>query len=718
MAGANIFASPISTDPPPPNIGRKNDHPAPRLGVVSSGGPIGTNKFYGNFFLGSQTSPTYLHPYSVSWARGKGASGTWGLAISHVEPFQRVYGSTNATTGAASYFINPIGIHSVCLSAKELGPSTVLTTENHADSSVQVSLRQSAQGSAVIRFPLVQGSAFVTALFNGGTPLIQTGIFFKTVTRPTKDVKSGAIKYKLHLEDGTIWLVYAYHTKGEGLNLQVVNNGVAVSASPFYGIIQVAKDPGNGGEQVLDNNCGVYPTGVALDGGVDGNGKGEYRFRFEKGGFSFGSEVAMYALPHHLSSFGDETRRKVVAGVRLNTTTKGVAQLVISDEWRMVEGEVPVGIGFLPWIGGTGSVGSLRSQEVRQFVRDVAGQEVSQDMLQQTDLNSMYFSGKALAKFATIILTVHDILGDGALASTALSRLKAAFARFAENRQQFPLVYESGWGGVVSSASYVTGNSGADFGNTYYNDHHFHYGYFIYAAAVIGHLDPSWIPQNKAWVNMLVRDIANPSTQDRYFPVWRCFDWYHGHSWAHGLFDTLDGKDQESSSEDTMHAYALKMWGDVTGDAGLSARGALILAVQARSLNAYYLYTSSNTVQPSNFIGNKVAGILFENKIDHTTYFGNNIEYIQGIHMLPLLPYTPLIRKPDFVKEEWDMYFGNGRAEAVTGGWKGILFGNYATIDPRGAYQFFSSPRFDPSWLDGGASLTWYLVYSAILAGL
>lgn len=259
----------------------------------------------------------------------------------------------------------------------------------------------------------------------------------------------------------------------------------------------------------------------------------------------------------------------------------------------------------------------------------------------------------------------------------------------------------------------MTGNSGADFGNTYYNDHHFHYGYFIYAAAVIGHLDPSWIPQNKAWVNMLVRDIANPSTQDRYFPVWRCFDWYHGHSWAHGLFDTLDGKDQESSSEDTMHAYALKMWGDVTGDAGLSARGALILAVQARSLNAYYLYSSSNTVQPSNFIGNKVAGILFENKVDHTTYFGNNIEYIQGIHMLPLLPHTPLIRKPDFVKEEWDTYFANGRAEAVTGGWKGILFGNYATIDPRGAFELFSSSDFDPSWLDGGASLTWYLVYSA-----
>lgn len=94
----------------------------------------------------------------------------------------------------------------------------------------------------------------------------------------------------------------------------------------------------------------------------------------------------------------------------------------------------------------------------------------------------------------------------------------------------------------MSSASYVTGDAGADFGNSFYNDHHFHYGYFIYAAAVIGYLDPSWIPINKAYVNTLVRDISNPSTRDQMFPVWRCFDWYHGHSWAHGLFETLDGK--------------------------------------------------------------------------------------------------------------------------------------------------------------------------------
>ncbi len=54
---------------------------------------------------------------------------------------------------------------------------------------------------------------------------------------------------------------------------------------------------------------------------------------------------------------------------------------------------------------------------------------------------------------------------------------------------------------------------------------------------------------------MLVRDVANPSAQDNYFPFSRNFDWYHGHSFAKGLFESGDSKDEESSSEDVMFAY-------------------------------------------------------------------------------------------------------------------------------------------------------------------
>lgn len=98
------------------------------------------------------------------------------------------------------------------------------------------------------------------------------------------------------------------------------------------------------------------------------------------------------------------------------------------------------------------------------------------------------------------------------------------------------------WGGVVSSASYTTGSDGVDFGNTYYNDHHFHWGYFVLTAAVIGYIDPEWARENKGYVDMLVRDYANPSAKDKYFPEHRSFDWYHGHSWAHGLYASMDGK--------------------------------------------------------------------------------------------------------------------------------------------------------------------------------
>lgn len=125
------------------------------------------------------------------------------------------------------------------------------------------------------------------------------------------------------------------------------------------------------------------------------------------------------------------------------------------------------------------------------------------------------------------------------------------------------------------------------------------------------------------------------------------------------------------------------------------------------------MYKKDNTVQPKQFIGNKVAGILFENKIDHTTFFDPNIEAIQGIHMIPILPPTPFIRDDKFVKEEWEAHFSKGRVDDIRNAWKGIIYANYATVDPKKAWDFFTSRDFDPQWLDGGASMTWFMTYAA-----
>lgn len=77
-----------------------------------------------------------------------------------------------------------------------------------------------------------------------------------------------------------------------------------------------------------------------------------------------------------------------------------------------------------------------------------------------------------------------------------------------------------------------------------YNDHHFQYGYYIYACAALGKGDSAWLAQYSRPILDLVRDYANPNTEDPYFPFARNKDWFLGHSWAGGLFTFEEGKNQ------------------------------------------------------------------------------------------------------------------------------------------------------------------------------
>lgn len=707
-----IFAKPISTGPPVNGIGSRPDHPVPRNGLASQSGKVGTNKFYANFFLGAQTNPVWTHPYSLQWAKGRGAAGSWGMSISHIDAQQRTYGP-DPSANPVEYYINPINVQSIILSATELSSSTVLTMDSLTAFSANANLLPKAGAIPAITFPMVQGMGFVTGEYRNTTPYIRSSVFFKTLT-PLASPSKGVTKYRILLQDGNTWLLYARADNGTGLSLTAVSSSSIKAPGRFSGTIQIAKNPGAvaGNEAIYDSCAGTYAKTLALSGSVAGN-SGTYALSWARSKSTAG--LLMFALPHHVQSLVTSSIK--ITSIKLQSTTKGIATGIIGDSWTLDEPDLPTSIGFAPWDPVTGSTHSL-SATAKMTILKAGKSDLAQDMDNQTNLDSMYFSGKALSKFATAVYAVHDLAGDVSVASVGLSKLKTAFARFVSNKQEYPLVYESQWGGIVSTAAYSTGDPNADFGNSYYNDHHFHWAYFVHTASIIAYLEPGWLTAtNKAWVNTLIRDAANPSTADPYFPQSRSFDWYHGHSWAKGLFDSFDGKDEESSSEDAFMSYAIKMWGHVTGDTAMEARGNLMLAVQKRVLGNYFLLSSTNVNHPVNFINNKVSGILFENKVDHTTYFGTNPEYIQGIHMLPINPSSAYTRGKDFVKQEWDRYFNNGRAGKVVGGWRGILYSNLALIDPKAAFNFFNMTDFDPQFLDGGASLTWYLALSAGLGG-
>ncbi|KAG7385069.1 hypothetical protein PHYPSEUDO_001921 [Phytophthora pseudosyringae] len=79
------------------------------------------------------------------------------------------------------------------------------------------------------------------------------------------------------------------------------------------------------------------------------------------------------------------------------------------------------------------------------------------------------------------------------------------------------LNYETSYGGLVSSQIFTTIDVNADF---VYNDPHYHYGYWMTASAMLKIPHPKWkrMKELDAMTCMILRNVANLSTDDAFFP--------------------------------------------------------------------------------------------------------------------------------------------------------------------------------------------------------
>jgi endo-1,3(4)-beta-glucanase len=127
---------------------------------------------------------------------------------------------------------------------------------------------------------------------------------------------------------------------------------------------------------------------------------------------------------------------------------------------------LPVNYGFLPW---QNTNPQTLSSSALANIEAAAVSELSQNMTAQCVLDSMYYSGKALAKFAQIVLVANDVTKNSSLAAAGLTNLKQVFSVFVQNQQPYPLAYDTKFRGVISTAMFTDGNSLDDFGNGYYN---------------------------------------------------------------------------------------------------------------------------------------------------------------------------------------------------------------------------------------------------------
>lgn len=301
-----------------------------------------------------------------------------------------------------------------------------------------------------------------------------------------------------------------------------------------------------------------------------------------------------------------------------------------------------------------------------------------------------YFLGVWLGR-GTDLLQLAQSTGAADQAQVLLKYLEPALASGLSG-----FVYDAGRTSVIAKVP--------EFGNEKLNDHHFHYGYYIRAAAVLALADPGFLAQVRAPVALLVNDIANRDRGSDLFPYLRTLDVYEGHSWADGYAQFADGNNQESSSEAINAWYGVYLWSRVTHDAGLEETALYLYTTEVQSAKEYWFGTGGLLTPPYQ---HRIASLVWGGKVDFATWFSANPNAIYGIQLLPITPASQYLGQLPAI----DVYMADLKAAGgrVDGYWGDLLLAWLSYYSPHEALA--KAAGVATAQLNGPRSLLLYTLY-------
>ena len=262
------------------------------------------------------------------------------------------------------------------------------------------------------------------------------------------------------------------------------------------------------------------------------------------------------------------------------------------------------------------------------------------------------------------------------------------------------------------------------------NDHHFHYGYWIKAAAAVAMKDPQWAKEWGGMVYEMIGDIANANrdgssynrNSETKYPFLRNFDIYEGHSWASGVanyeFDEngemvdkkgglSGGNNQESSSESVNAWSSLILWGEAVGDERIRDLGIYMYTTEIAAIEDYYydvhdeIFTKE--YKDSNNYNIQTVTRLFGGRYDHTAWWTENPIEVTTITMLPISGATLYMGKyKDKVKavvdsigensKQWSNFVNNKEQICTNYGKKDMLTDPKTNQDVVAEYYAYYDP--------------------------
>lgn len=239
-----------------------------------------------------------------------------------------------------------------------------------------------------------------------------------------------------------------------------------------------------------------------------------------------------------------------------------------------------------------------------------------------------YWNGKEFGKVCELIQIAQQ-LGETKIRTQLLTLLKSRLENWFDGRDKYFFCYDDRW-------DTLTGYPDSYGSAEQLNDHHFHYSYFIRAAATIAQFDPDWVKPERygKMIDALIRDCANYDRSDKKFPWMRSFDPYAGHSWAAGHSGFASGNNQESSSESMNFATSLILYGQATGDDNIRDLGIYWHSTEAEAIRQYW-FDQDGEVFPDGYLQSCV-GMVWGDGASYGTWWTANPEEIHGINFLPI----------------------------------------------------------------------------------
>jgi hypothetical protein len=327
----------------------------------------------------------------------------------------------------------------------------------------------------------------------------------------------------------------------------------------------------------------------------------------------------------------------------------------------------------LPVIDGSLNAGELTSL-VEDFVAGGSGY--------WNTANDTYWNGKAVGRLSEV-LALADQLGMTDEATTLRNWLKGELADWMSAERDGTLdnenyfVYDPNW-------STLLGMEESFASHQQLNDHHFHYGYFIRAAAEVCRVDKAFCgpDQYGQMFELLIRDYAG-GKDDPMFPYLRNFDPANGFSWASGHANFARGNNNESTSEAANAYGAMVLYGLVTGNDDIMERG---MYLHASTSATYWEYWNDidgwrgGDAEARNFppgYPRITTSIIWGDGSAFSTWFSPAFAHILGIQGLPS---NPLIMHVGLYGDYLDDYVTLGLEESPNGKPSGLPNGQWTDL--------------------------------------